>query len=125
MVAASAGQRNRFTNIYYLYTYTLQNTDFPVRSNIGTAQTLLLNPPGSLVYPRFFQLDMNVKKNFRWDNRSFSGQIDLFNVTNSNSIIAKTTNVTLTSTGAVSTNLNNVTTFLSGRTVRVAFQMKF
>jgi hypothetical protein len=28
---------------------------------------------------------MNVKKNFRWGSKSFSGQIDLFNVTNSNS----------------------------------------
>jgi hypothetical protein len=84
-----------------------------------------LNAPGSLYYPRFFQLDMNVKKNFRWGAKSFSGQVDLFNVTNSNSILAKTTAVTLTSTGAVSTNLNNVITFLNGRTIRLAFQMKF
>jgi hypothetical protein len=109
----------------YVYTYALQNADFPGKTNVGTPQTLLLNRPGSLRYPRFFQLDVNVKKNLRWAGKEFSGQVDVFNVTNSNSIQAKTTAVTLTSTGAVSTNLNNVTTFLPARTVRLAFQMKW
>jgi hypothetical protein len=29
------------------------------------AETVVLNPPGSLYYPRYNQLDMNFKKNFR------------------------------------------------------------
>jgi len=109
----------------YMYTYALQNADFPGKSNVGTAQTLLLTQPGTLRYPRFFQLDINFKKNVRFWNKDFSGQLDVFNVSNSNSIQGKTTAVTLTSTGAVSTNLNNVTTFLPARTVRLAFQMKW
>jgi hypothetical protein len=109
----------------YVYTYALQNADFPGGSNTGTAQTLLLNAPGSLSYPRFFQLDTNVKKNFKWGGRNLSGQVDLFNVTNSNSILTKTTAVTRTGTGVVSSNLNNVTLFLPARTIRVAFQMRF
>jgi hypothetical protein len=109
----------------YVYTYALQNADFPGKSNTGTAQTLLLTAPGALTYPRFFQLDMNVKRNFRWGAKTFSGQVDLFNITNSNSIQAKTTAVTLTAAGTVSTNLNNVTTFLQARTIRLAFQMKW
>jgi hypothetical protein len=109
----------------YVYTYALQNTDFPGKSNVGTSQTLLLTRPGSLRYPRFFQLDVNVKKNFRWAGKEFSGQVDVFNVTNSNSIQGKTTAVTLTSNGVVSSNLNNVTTFLPARTMRLAFQMKW
>jgi hypothetical protein len=109
----------------YVYTYALQNADFPGKSNTGTTQNLLLTAPGAQLYPRFFQLDMNLKKNFRWGSKTFSGQVDLFNVTNSSSIISKTTAVTLTGTGSVSTNLNNVTAFLLGRTVRLAFQMKF
>ena len=103
----------------------LQNADFPGKTNVGTAQNLLLTQPGSLRYHRFFQLDINFKKNVRFWNKDFSGQLDLFNVTNSNSVQAKTTAVTLTSTGAVSTNLNNVTTFRPARTVRLAFQMKW
>jgi hypothetical protein len=51
--------------------------------------------------------------------------VDVFNVTNSNSIQGKTTAVTLTSNGMVSSNLNNVTTFLPARTMRLAFQMKW
>ena len=109
----------------YVYTYALQNSDFPGRSNVGTPQTLLLTQPGSLRYPRFFQLDINFKKNVRWAGKEFSGQVDIFNVTNSNSILSKTTAVTLTANGSVSTNLNNVATFLAARTVRLAFQMKF
>jgi len=109
----------------YVYTYALQNADFPGKTNVGTPQTLLLTQPGSARYPRFFQLDLNVKKNFHWGHRDLSGQVDLFNVTNSSSILAKTTAVTLTNTGAVSTNLNNVTNFLPARTVRLAFQLKW
>src|SRR5581483_7548584 len=59
----------------YVYTYALQNADFPGKTNVGTAQNLLLTMPGSLRYPRFFQLDINFKKNLRWKGKDFSGQL--------------------------------------------------
>ena len=109
----------------YVYTYALQNADFPGRSNTGTAQSLLLTAPGSLRYPQFFQLDMNIKKNFKWGTKNLSGQVDFFNVTNSASVLAKNTAVSLTSSRAVNADLDNVTNFLPARTIRVAFQMRW
>jgi hypothetical protein len=109
----------------YVYTYALQNADFPGGSNTGTAQNLLLTAPGSLRYPQFFQLDTNIKKNFKWGTKNLSGQVDFFNMTNSASVLAKNTAVSLTSSRAVNADLDNVTNFLPARTIRVAFQMRW
>ena len=48
------------------------------------AETFILNPPGSIFYDRWNQLDVNVKKNFRHNNKVLTFQIDIFNVLNAN-----------------------------------------
>jgi hypothetical protein len=80
-------------------------------------ETIILNEPGSLYYPRYNQLDLNFKKNFRYGSKTFSGQIDFFNVLNGNAIFARQ--------DTVGNSLGDVTTILQGRLTRLAFQMKF
>lgn len=80
-------------------------------------ETIILNEPGSLHYPRYNQVDLNFKKNFRAGSKTFSGQVDFFNVLNGNAIFARQ--------DTVGNSLGDVTTILQGRLVRLAFQMKF
>ena len=49
--------------------------------------------PGSLFYPRYNQLDLNFKKNFRAGRKTFSGQVDLFNALNGNAIFARNSSI--------------------------------
>ena len=51
-------------------------------------ETLALNEPGSLYYPRYNQLDFNVKKTFRAGRKTFSGQVDWFNLLNGNAVFS-------------------------------------
>ncbi len=96
-------------------TYQPQANLFPGgRTN---AETIILNEPGSLFYPRYNQVDLNLKKNFRYGSKTFSGQIDFFNLLNGNAIFARQ--------DAVGNSLGDVTTILQGRLIRLAFQMKF
>jgi hypothetical protein len=81
------------------------------------AETVVLNPPGSLYYPRYNQLDMNFRKNFRAGRKTFSGQVDLFNALNGNAIFTRN--------NSIGSSLGQVTSILQGRIVRLAFQMKF
>jgi hypothetical protein len=81
------------------------------------AQNFILNPPGSVFYDRWNQLDINVKKNFRHNNKVLTFQIDLFNVLNSNAIRAANNNV--------GTSLGNATTIMLGRFPRLAMNFKF
>jgi hypothetical protein len=80
-------------------------------------ETIVLTKPGSLYYPRFNQLDVNVKKNFRAGRKTFSGQVDLFNVLNGNAIFTRN--------DQIGTSLGQVQTILQGRLIRLAFQMRF
>jgi carboxypeptidase family protein/TonB-dependent receptor-like protein len=81
------------------------------------SETLVLSKPGSLFYPRYNQLDLNVKKNFRVGRKTFSGQMDLFNALNGNAIFTRN--------NSIGSSLGQVTSILQGRIVRLAFQMKF
>ena len=89
---------------------------FPAPGRTNT-ETILLNKPGSLYYPRYNQVDLNFKKNFRAGRKSFSGQIDFFNLLNGNAIFARQ--------DTVGNSLGDVGTILQGRLIRLAFQMKF
>ena len=80
-------------------------------------ETVFLNAPGSLVYPRYNQLDLNFKKNFRAGRKSFSAQLDLFNALNGNAVFARN--------NAIGNSLGQVQTILQGRITRLAFQMRF
>jgi len=97
-------------------TYQPVATLFPGGSRTNT-ETVLLNAPGTLFYPRYNQVDMTFKKNFRAGRKTYSGQIDMFNALNANAIFARNS--------AVGNSLGNVTTILQGRLIRLAFQMKF
>jgi len=103
-------------------TYNPAASLFPggVRTN---SETIILNAPGSLYYPRYNQLDLNVKKNFRAGRKTFSGQVDLFNALNGNAIFARN-NATAATPGGT-TSLGQVTSILQGRIMRLAFQMRF
>ena len=102
-------------------TYTPAASLFPTgRTN---SETIILNAPGTLYYPRYNQLDLNVKKNFRAGRKTFSGQVDLFNALNRNAIFSRN-NAVAASPGA-STSLGQVTAILQGRIMRLAFQMRF
>jgi len=97
-------------------TYQPVATLFPAPGRTNT-ETILLNKPGSLYYPRYNQVDLNFKKNFRAGRKSFSGQIDFFNLLNGNAIFARQ--------DTVGNSLGDVGTILQGRLIRLAFQMKF
>jgi hypothetical protein len=81
------------------------------------AETILLNEPGSLYYPRYNQLDFNIKKTFRAGRKTYSGQIDWFNMLNGNAVFTRNSQV--------GSSLGQIQTILQGRLTRIAFQMKW
>ena len=81
------------------------------------AETVILSTPGTVFQPRYNQLDVNFRKNFRSGTKVFSVQFDIFNVTNSSSI--------LTTNNSIGSSLGEIQSILKGRMPRVAFQMKF
>jgi hypothetical protein len=81
------------------------------------SETIILSEPGSVYQPRYNQVDINFKKNFRSGRKTFSLQADFFNVFNSN--------VIWTTNDAVGSSLGQVTSILMGRLPRIAFQMKW
>jgi hypothetical protein len=80
-------------------------------------ETIILSEPGSIYQERYNQIDVNFKKSFRHGTKVFTGQLDLFNVTNSNSI--------LTTTNSIGSSLGRINTILKGRMPRIVFQVKF
>ena len=80
-------------------------------------ETIVLNKPGTLFQPRMNQVDANVKKNFQIGRRRMSGQIDVFNIFNGNAV--------LTSNENFGSTYDQVNTFLQGRIIRVAFQLRY
>ena len=81
------------------------------------AETFVLNPPGSIFFDRWNQLYINVKKNFRHNNKVLTFQIDVFNVLNANSMRGANNNV--------GGSLGNATQIMLGRFPRLAMNFKF
>ena len=81
------------------------------------SETIILSTPGTTFQPRYNQIDINLRKNFRHGSKSFSAQFDVFNVTNSSSI--------LTTNNAIGGSLGQIASILKGRMPRIAFQMRF
>lgn len=81
------------------------------------AETVTLNAPGTLYYPRYNQVDFNIKKTFRAGRKTFSGQLDWFNLLNGNAVFTRNS--------AVGNSLGQIQTILQGRLTRLAFQMKW
>jgi hypothetical protein len=97
-------------------TYNPAATLFPGGSRTNS-ETIIMNAPGTLYYPRYNQFDMNFKKNFRAGRKTFSGQLDLFNALNGNAIFTRN--------NAIGSSLGQVQSILQGRIMRLAFQMRF
>ena len=76
--------------------------------------SIMLTKPGQLHYPRFSQLDINFKKNWRAGHKQYSLQLDFFNVLNANPVFA--------ANNTIGGSLGTVTTILVGRLPRIAFQ---
>jgi hypothetical protein len=96
-------------------TWTPPNSIFPGgRTN---TETIIISTPGTVFQPRYNQIDMNLRKNFRYGTKVFTAQFDLFNLTNSASV--------LSTNNAVGGSLGQVTSVLKGRMPRIAFQMRF
>ena len=99
-----------------IVTYNVPSSAFPAPGRTNS-ETIILNAPGTLYYPRYNQLDFNVKKNFRAGRKTFSGQVDFFNVLNQNAVFTRN--------NAIGSSLGQVTAILQGRIMRLAFQMRF
>ncbi len=89
---------------------------FPGGSRTNS-ETIILTKPGALFLPRYSQLDINFKKNFRAGQKRFSLQLDLFNALNGNAIWA--------TNNSIGSSLGQVTSILQGRLPRLAFQMQW
>jgi hypothetical protein len=81
------------------------------------SETIILTKPGQLFQPRYNELDINFKKNFRSGTKRFSIQVDFFNVLNANAIFS--------TTDSIGSTLGQVQTILMGRLPRIAFQMQW
>jgi hypothetical protein len=82
-----------------------------------TTYVLDLTPPGSDYYARLNQLDLGFRKIFKIGRYQYSGQMDLFNFTNSSYIKAQTI--------TFGPSLGQVTSTLQPITMRLAVQMRF
>ncbi len=86
----------------------------------GLTQTSLIVPlvePGSKIQERWTQLDLGLRRVFRIGSKELSGSFQVFNATNSNSILGQ--NQTF------GTSLGRPTATLQPRLVRLSAQLKF
>lgn len=96
-----------------LYTYQVTRTAVP---NLTQANvSVYLDEPGTSVMPRVTQLDFSMSKVVRVGRLNLTPQVDLFNATNNNPVLALRT--------VYGNTLGNPNTILSGRLVR--FQVKY
>ena len=79
--------------------------------------TSRLVEPGTMFLDRHNQVDLGFRKLFRTGTYQWSGQVDIFNLTNSNTV--KSQNQTF------GTNLGQPLSILQPRTLRLAMQMRF
>ena len=89
---------------------------FPGNARTNT-ETIIISTPGTVFQPRYNQVDINLRKNFRHGTKVFSVQFDWFNVLNSASI--------LSTNNSVGASLGQITSVLKGRMPRIAFQARF
>jgi len=85
--------------------------------NRTNAETIVLTKPGTVFQPRWNQLDMNFKKNWRAGKKVYTAEVEYFNILNANAI--------WTTNNSIGTSLGQVQTILPGRIPRLAFQMKW
>jgi hypothetical protein len=104
-----------YPGVERVITWSVPAASFPGgRTN---SETIILTKPGSLHYPRWNQLDVNLRKTFRSGRKTFSMQLDLFNALNAN-VISGANN-------SIGSSLGQVTSILIGRMPRIAFQVRW
>jgi hypothetical protein len=81
------------------------------------SETIALTTLGVVYQPRWTQWDVNVKKNFRFGRKVLSGQFDVFNILNSNTIWS--------TNDAIGASLGQMQSIQPGRMPRVALQMRW
>jgi hypothetical protein len=81
------------------------------------AVTVNLTPPGSKYLKRWNQLDLSVRRVFRFGKVRLDGALDVFNSLNSN--------VVLTENQSFGSTLGQPQAILQGRLLRVSSQIKF
>ena len=96
--------------------YSPSNTLFPNGQRTQT-ETFVITPPGSLFYPRWNEVDVNIKKNFRNHGKLLTFQLDIYNLFNVNTPRSENNNV-----GA---SLGDATTIATGRFPRLAVNYRF
>jgi hypothetical protein len=79
--------------------------------------TIPLNEPGSLFYPRLEQLDLKFSKAIRYRNVRITPQLDIFNSTNTATV--------LTTVNSYGPTLGNVSSILNPRFVRFGITTRF
>lgn len=96
-------------------TYTIPASLFP--GGRTRSETIILNEPGSLYLPRWYQLDVNVRKDFRVGRHVLTGEFGLYNALNRAGI--------LSINDAVGSSLGRVDETWNGRTPRIGLQYRF
>ncbi|MGH9384727.1 MAG: hypothetical protein ACRD2N_10615, partial [Vicinamibacterales bacterium] len=86
---------------------------------VSASVTVPLVAPGTEFLPRVRQLDLSFAKNLRVRGKSVTGQVDIFNVGNSNAVAAVAS--TLYNTAAY----NRPSSVLQGRMIRLGMQLKW
>jgi hypothetical protein len=103
----------------------------PSRFASDPAVTLQLVSPGARYEPRWNQLDLGVRRNFRLNRTQLMLQVDMFNALNSNNVLTETTTLGTTVAPYLSSDPNAgnlagaTTTILQPRIIRFALQFKF
>lgn len=93
---------------------------FPGAARLTSASvTVPLVAPGTEFLPRVRQLDLSLQKSFNVGRSRFQGQVDIFNVGNSNAVAAVAS--TLYATAAY----NRPASVLQGRMIRLGVQVKW
>lgn len=83
-----------------------------------TASTnVRLNEPGTLYYPRWNQLDVAIKRNFRFAGYQFTAQADVYNALNGSNVTVETQ--------TYGPNLGRPQTILQGRLLRLVTQIRW
>jgi len=102
----------------------------PSRFSGDPAITVQLAAPGARYEPRWNQLDLGIRRTFRFSGRQAQLQVDLFNALNANPVL--TENTTLGSAATLAPFLSNdpnagglPTSFLQPRIIRLGAQFRF
>jgi len=96
-------------------TYAVVRSILP--SLTQTSVSVRLNEPGSVYLDRVNQLDVTLSKSFRHSGVDIRPELSLFNLFNSNAVLAQT--------NAYGPALGNVTTILNARLVRLGLTIKY